>query len=327
MDILKTLQAINAGHGPSGDESGVAGVIESIARPYADEISRDVMGNLIVRKKGSGPRIMFAAHMDCIGFVVSYIEDNGRIRFGRLGGLNANSCLYSTVRFKNGLKGIIAIDEDADSKKPDIADMYIDIGASSKEEAEKQVALGDTAVCDYVAFAAGDKLVSPYLDNRISCVALLLAMERMTKNTNDVYFVFTVQEEIGCRGAKTSAYTIDPKYGVAVDITIGDSKKVASSVLGGGAAIKIMDRSIICHPQVIKKMEELAREQGIASQMDVLRAGGTDGGRIHVSRGGVYTGGISVPCRNVHTTVEMVAFKDVDATADLIRAFAEADLD
>jgi len=328
MDILKTLQALNACHGPSGDEKNVADAIEAIARPYADEITRDAMGNLIVHKKGSGPKVMFAAHMDSIGFIASHIEDNGQIRFGALGGLNPYACIYTHIRFKNGVKGLITIDEDADEKKMTLKDLYIDIGAKDKAEAEKLVKLGDTAVFDLPAFAAGtSRIVSPYLDDRICCVALLMALEGLQKAENDLYFVFTVQEEVGTRGARPAAYGIDPKYGIAVDVTVGDEKSVGNSTLGGGAAIKVIDRSVICHPMMVKKLEELSKEKGITAQLDVLRAGGTDAGPMQTTRSGVYAGGISVPCRDTHTPVEMVDAKDVEATAALIRAFAESHLD
>lgn len=327
MDILKTLTAINAGHGPSGDESAVADMIESLAKPYADDICRDVMGNLIVHKKGSGPRIMFAAHMDSIGFIVSFMEEDGKLRFGRLGGLDPYACIYTPVRFKNGVKGVIAADEDADEKKLTLNDLYIDIGAKSREEAEKQVKLGDTAIYAAPAIDLGDRISSPYLDNRICCVSLLMALEGLKGTKNDVYFVFTVQEELGLRGAGPAAYGIDPKYGIAVDITVGDEKRVGNCKLGDGAAIKVMDRSVICHPQMVKKLETLAKEKNIPAVLDVLRAGGTDAGAINTTRGGICTGGVSVPCRYTHSPVEMVEKKDVQATADLIRAFAECDLD
>lgn len=327
MDILKTLTAINACHGPSGDESAVADMIESLAKPYADDIRRDVMGNLIVHKKGSGPRIMFAAHMDSIGFIVSFVEEDGKLRFGRLGGLDPYACIYTPVRFKNGVKGVIAADEDADEKKLALNDLYIDIGAKSREEAEKQVKLGDTAIYAAPAIDLGNRISSPYLDNRICCVSLLMALEGLKETKNDVYFVFTVQEELGLRGAGPAAYGIDPKYGIAVDITVGDEKKVGNCKLGDGAAIKVMDRSVICHPQMVKRLETLAEEKNIPAVLDVLRAGGTDAGAINTTRGGICTGGVSVPCRYTHSPVEMVEKKDVQATADLIRAFAECDLD
>lgn len=330
MDTLKTLQTINACHGPAGDESSVADAIEKLAAPYADNIKRDVMGNLIVRKKGSGPKVMFAAHMDSIGFIVTHIDEKGFLRFGKVGGLRPNSCLHTPVRFKNGVRGVVSLDCGVEPKDMTLEDLYIDVGAKSREEAQGLVRIGDTAVFDGPAFAAGDRLVSPYMDDRIACVVLLKALETLGKCDNDLYFVFTVQEELGLRGAKTAAYGIDPDYGVAVDVTWSDDelnpRHRGSSTAGGGASIKVMDGSVICHPQMVKRLEELAVAREIPYQMDVIRQGGTDAGSIHLTRSGVYTGGVSIPCRYMHSPVEMVDARDVEACAGLVAAFAEAEL-
>lgn len=331
MDTLKTLQTINACHGPAGDESSVADAIEKLAAPYADKIKRDVMGNLIVRKKGSGPKVMFAAHMDSIGFIVTHIDEKGFLRFGKVGGLRPNSCLHTPVRFKNGVRGVVSLDCGVEPKDMTMEDLYIDVGAKSREEAQGLVRIGDTAVFDGPAFAAGDRLVSPYMDDRIACVVLLKALETLGKSDNDLYFVFTVQEELGLRGAKTAAYGIAPDYGVAVDVTWSDDelnpRHRGSSTAGGGAAIKVMDGSVICHPQMVKRLEELAVAREIPYQMDVIRQGGTDAGSIHLTRSGVYTGGVSIPCRYMHSPVEMVDARDVEACAGLVAAFAEAELE
>ena len=177
----------------------------------------------------------------------------------------------------------------------------------------------------------GDKAVSPYMDNRIACVILLAALEQMKSGENDVYFVFTVQEEVGLRGARTASYSVAPDYGVAVDVTDVDdtpgSEKYGTVQLGKGAAIKVMDSSVICHPEVVSKLELLAKEGNIPAQKDILRAGGTDAGAMHVSRMGVRTGGISIPCRYIHTPVETVDMTDVSNCVKLVAAFADAKLD
>ena len=331
MDILATLQALNVCHGPAGDEKSVAEAICSFAAPYSDEHWFDPMGNLIVHKRGNGPKIMFAAHMDSIGMIVTHIEDNGFLRIGKVGGLNLNALLYIPVRFANGTRGCIGADQSADLKKLSIEDLFIDIGAHSREEAEKKVRIGDTAVFDTPTFAAGDRLISPYMDNRISCVVQLGALEMLKNSSNDLYFVFTTQEEVGLRGAKTAAYAIDPDYAIAIDVTLADdepgAKHNGSSVLGNGAAIKVMDGSVICHPQMVAKLTDLACANEIAYQSDVIRSGGTDAGAIHVSRTGVYTGGISIPCRYIHTPTEMVQISDVEACIQLTAAFACARLE
>lgn len=326
MDILETLQTLNACHGPAGDESGIAATILSLAAPFADECWTDPLGNLIVHKRGDGPKVMFAAHMDSIGMIVTHIEAEGYLRFGKVGGLDLSALLHTPVRFANGVRGLVGANQDADRKKLSIEDLFIDIGAKSREEAEETVHIGDTAVFDTPTFATGDRIVSPYHDNRISCVVLLEVLSSLTGSTNDLYFVFTSQEELGLRGAKTAAYAIDPDYAIAVDVTLSDdlpgAKHNGSSVLGKGAAIKVMDGSVICHPQMVKKLTEIAQMEAINYQSDVIRAGGTDAGAIHVSRTGVYTGGVSIPCRYVHSPTEMVEVSDVQACVELIRAFA-----
>ena len=331
MDMMAVLCELTAAFGPSGAESGAAGVIEHIARQYCDETSRDTLGNLICRKKGSGPKVMFAAHMDSIGLVVTHIDEKGFARVGAIGGVHPADVLHTPVRFRNGACGTVSADRGIDPGKLKTADLFIDLGAESREEAERLVRVGDVAVYGTQTVQAGGRIISPYMDNRVSCLVLLMAMEKLHQTENDLYFVFTVQEEVGLRGAKTAAWGVDPDYGIAVDVTVADdepgSKHLNSSVLGGGAAVKIMDGSVICDPKIVEQLMGLAASGNIAAQRDVIRAGGTDAGAIHQTRRGVRTGGISVPCRYVHTPTEMVDKNDVSACAALVAAFAEAKLE
>ena len=326
MNILETLNTLNACHGPSGDEKEISEALTRLAAPFVDDCRTDTMGNLIAHKKGVGPRLMIAAHMDSIGFIITHIEKEGFLRFGKIGGLHAPSILHSPIRFKNGVKGLVSLDESADEKKMALDDLYLDIGAKDEAEAKKLAQLGDTAVLDAPAFLTGGKIVSPYLDNRISCTVLLMAMEQLKESPNDLYFVFTAQEELGLRGARTAAYAIEPDFAVAVDVTpAGDAlgtKHGGSSVCGGGAAVKVMDGSVLCHPQMVERLAFLAERDSIPMQRDVIRSGGTDAGAIHLSRGGVITGGISIPCRYVHSPVEMADIGDVEACAKLVAAIA-----
>lgn len=330
MDILTLMQKLDACHSVSGGEKAVAQVLTELARPYVDEITTDVMGNLFCHKKGNGPKVMFAAHMDSIGFIVTHIEEKGFLRVGKIGGVTPAEVLYMPVRFTSGARGVVVPDLSADEKKLKIDDLTIDIGAHSREEAEKLVRIGDSAVYDGIPCTMGDRISGPYMDNRISCVVLLMAMEALKESGNDLWFVFTVQEEVGLRGAKTAAWSVAPDYGIVVDVTDSDdvpgAKHDGSSVLGGGAAVKVMDSSVICHPEAVKKLEALAKENGIKYQLDVIRAGGTDAGEIHKTRCGVVTGGISIPCRYIHTPVETVDKADVEACAALVEAFAGAKL-
>lgn len=331
MELVEILKTLTAAFGPAGCEGDTADVIETLARPYADEVYRDVLGNLICHRRGGGAKVMFTAHMDSMGLIVSHIEEEGYLRVGALGGVTPANALCAPVRFQNGTAGVIAANEDADRGKLKLDELYVDIGAASAKEAGALVRVGDAAVYDTRLRLAGDRIISPYLDDRLGCAVLLLAMEQLGRTDNDLWFVFTVQEELGLRGAVTAAYAVAPDYGIAVDVTgSGDlpgSKHGCSSVMGRGAAVKVMDGSVICHPRVVARLKALAEEGNIPFQMDVLRAGGTDAGAIHKSRGGVCAGGISIPCRYVHTPGEMASLADAEACVRLVRAFAEAELE
>ena len=329
MELTEILCMLDSAHGPSGDEGDIRAVIHQLARPWADEITSDVMGNLVARKKGSGPKVMFAAHMDSIGFIVTHIEKEGFLRVGKLGGISPKDVLNTPVRFKNGVRGVLVAEEKAEDKLK-LEDCYIDIGARDEEQARSLVQVGDTAVYDTAVTEVNGRVISPYLDDRIACAILLKAMEQVGPCENDLYFVFTVQEEVGTRGAKTAAWSVDPDYGIAVDVTDVDdtpgSAKYGTCKLGRGAAVKVMDSSVICHPEVVKALEQCAQDKGIAVQRDIIRAGGTDAGPIHVTRTGVRTGGISMPCRYIHTPTEMADLADVQSCVDLAVAFAHAKL-
>lgn len=327
MDTFELISKLTAVFGPSGREDAVAEVISRLADPYADEISTDTLGNLIVRKKGTGPKLMLCAHMDTIGLVVTYMEEDGTLRFGKIGGVSAKEIRNAPVRFENGITGAVKVHGKADEDKLTLDDLYLDIGAESRAEAQSMVRLGDTAVYATVTEKAGNRIISPYLDNRVSCAILLKVLERLTTSEYDLYLVFSVQEELGLRGAKTAAYAIDPDLAVAVDVTgaydYPGAPKAGSAVLGGGAAIKVMDSSVICHPDLVERLADLARQRGIKAQMDVLTRGGTDAGAIHQSRRGVMTGGVSIPCRYTHTPTSMVDLRDVEACVDTLVALIE----
>ena len=327
MDTFELISKLTAVFGPSGREESVSQVISQLAAPYADEITTDTLGNLIIHKRGEGSRLMLAAHMDSIGLVVTYMEEDGSLRFGKIGGVPAKEIRNAPVRFENGVIGTVKVHGKADEDKLTLDDLYLDIGAESREEAQAMVRLGDTAVYATVIGKAGNRVISPYLDNRVACAVLLKVLEQLTKSEYDLYLVFTVQEELGLRGAKTAAYGIDPELAIAVDVTgaydYPGAPKAGSAVLGGGAAIKVMDSSVICHPELVEKLSLLAQQRSIRAQMDVLTRGGTDAGAIHQSRQGVKTGGISIPCRYSHTPTSVADLRDVEACVDILAAFLE----
>lgn len=321
---------MNAAFGPSGCEEEVAKVIAELAKPYCDEITTDVMGNLICHKKGPGKKIMFAAHMDSIGMMVTHIEKEGQLRVGKIGWIPEKEVVGTPVRFANGVKGVVYCNEMEDEGKVKPEDLYIDIGAKSVEEAMTHVRPGDMCVYDTrSAMAMNNCIISCYTDNRSGCCVLLMAMEALAKKkpANDLYFVFTTQEEVGLRGGKTAAFGIAPDYGIAVDVTGADdvpkSKHNCSSSTGKGAAIKVKDSSVICSPAVNKILVELAEKKKIPYQMDVLTGGGTDAGVMNVNMDGVLTSGVSIPCKFCHCPQEIVSADDMDACAKLCAAFAE----
>ncbi len=323
MELLKKLTQT---YSPSGNEEEIAGVISEIAKPFADEIYSDNMGNLIVHKKGSGKKILFAAHMDEIGLLANYIDEKGFIRFSALGGVMPYCALYQKVVFKNGTRGVVAYEEKADLKKEfDIQKMYIDVGASSYDEATEKVSIGDCAVFEGGFFSNGDFVSSKAMDNRAGVYVLLKALMQISASPNDLYFVFTTQEELGCRGAKACANAICPDIAIAVDVTdTGDTpecKRMAVK-LGSGPCIKLMDNSIITHKYVNDALKEAAKQSKVDVQYEVLTLGGTDAGAIHTSGTGVMTGAISIPTRYIHTPCECVSMSDLEGAISLITNFA-----
>lgn len=330
MDIFKTLQALNGCFSPSGQEKEAAQTIRDLAAPYADDVTTDVMGNLIVHKKGPGPRVLFAAHMDTLGLMVTHMEDSGLLRVGRLGGIEPRELPGTPVRFQSGTQGAVYEDLGLEEKKREMGHVYVDVGAKDAKTAAALVRVGDVAVYNTPLYQTGSAVFGPYLDDRICCAALLKALSMVKESKNDLYFVFTVQEEVGLRGAQTAAFAIDPDYALVADVTDSDdqpgSAHVSSAKRGAGAAIKVMDSSVICHPKMVSMLRDLAEKEGIAYQMDILSDGGTDAGAIHKTRSGVCTGGVSVPCRYIHTPQESVWLPDVEACAQLLAAFAQLEL-
>jgi len=326
-DIFELTSLLIAPHGVAGDEKEIAAVITDMVAPFADEVYTDVMGNVVAHKKGNGKKVMFSAHMDTIGGVATYITDEGYIRFCTVGGLSPIMLLAGKVRFKSGLCGVIGKDGKAEIAKLKVSDLYVDIGAKNAEEAGKLVKIGDSFSYGSDTYRAGEMIVSRYLDNRIGCACLVSALERLGKTDNDLYFVFSVQEEVGLRGARTSSYAIAPDYAYAVDVTgSGDTPDPVVKMqcsLGDGASIKIMDQSLICHPAAIKIAEQAAEKRGIKYQHDILTAGGTDAGAMQAARAGCIAGAISIPTRYIHSPSEMASLADAEACAALIAAISE----
>ncbi|MBQ8410017.1 MAG: M20/M25/M40 family metallo-hydrolase [Clostridia bacterium] len=329
--MLNLIKALNNCPSVSGREKAISDKITGFIAPFCDKVWEDAMGNLIAVKYGNGEdkkKIMLCAHMDEIGFMVTHIEESGLLRITTIGGINFVSACYSYVVSERGVKGILV--PNAGTAPSDLrADtVYIDIGAKDKKDAEKKVKLGDFFTARYSVEKIGRRICGRPMDDRIGCVALIQIAEKLAETgcKNDVYFCFSVQEEVGCRGAKTAAFAIAPDYGIAFDVTAtGDTpgaKPMACSV-GGGAAIKIKDSSVICDKLVVDKMVEIAKAHEIKYQCEILLAGGTDTSAMQVAGAGAHAGALSIPTRYIHSNVEMIDADDVTACVELAVAFVQ----
>ncbi len=327
-DLIKKLVEV---YGPSGREDKIREIIQNEVSSYADEVKIDRMGNLIVHKKGNGKRVMMAAHLDEIGIAVSYIDKKGFLRFSPVGGIFPDVMLAERIQFENGIVGVIGMEKKEKSEDPlNLNKMYIDIGASSKEEAKKMVSIGTIGCFKREFQDNGNRIIAKSLDNRIGCAVLIETLKRVKDAPNDIYFVFTVQEEVGTRGAKTSAFGVSPDAALAVDVTAtGDTPEgIKMAVeLGKGAAIKIKDWGTITDQRIKNALITLSEEKGISYQLEVLMGGATDAMAIQGTKEGVPSGAISIPSRYIHSPSEMVDVRDVNACVELSVSFLQTDIE
>lgn len=310
-DLMKRLSNC---YGPSGREKLIREMIIEEIKDYADEINIDKLGNLIARKKGTGKKILYSAHMDQIGLIITHVDEKGFLRFANVGGLNAKELLGIRMIFDNGFEGVICQEELKDNEKLTTGKLFLDIASTDKEFVKNNFRIGDMCVFKSEYYENEDCVICKAADDRIGCYILIEAIKNHPATDNDVYYVFSVQEEVGCRGAKTAGFAIDPDLVIALDVTAtGDTPDgIKMDVkLGEGAAIKLKDNLIITHPDVKGLLTDLAEKNNIKYQYEVLEFGGTDAGVIHISREGVPGGVISVPTRNVHTSGEIFNKSDV----------------
>ena len=309
--------------GPSGYEHQVRELIRAEVEPFADEVTVDPLGNLICRVGSGGTKNMTASHMDEIGVMVTYVEPkSGYLRFSAVGGLLNTALLGSRVRFEDGTIGVIGAPDYFGSGRttaPEIEAFFID---ASDGNGSGRVPPGTPGIFWRNMEERGDRLISKSMDDRIGCVVAIETMRRLNKQTpNEVYFVFTVQEEVGIRGARPAAYTVNPDVAISLDVTpTGDllkNEKVPVR-LGGGAAIKVHDTGHIVPPAVRDWMINCAEDEQIPYQLELITLGSTDAAGIQTTRAGVPSGCISIPCRFVHTTSETVDMNDIEACVRLL---------
>jgi len=337
MELLRQLVEMS---GIAGREERVRKLVIEQLKPLVDEIRVDQMGNVIGFKKGTGKapasgrkKLMLAGHMDEIGFVVSYIDDKGFLRIQPLGGFDPRTLMAQrvTVMGKVDLPGVIGskpvhiLTEEERKKHLDIKDYFIDLGLP-KEKVVELVSIGDPVTMYRKMEEIGDSVTCKTMDDRVGVYCMIEAVRKAKKSPADLYVVASTQEEVGLRGATAAASGIEPDVGIAVDVTLANDVPGAGgadeiSQLGAGTSLGLLNASQISNPKLVARFLELADKKKIPYQKDVMPKGGTDAGGIQKARGGPAVLTISIPCRYVHTTVEMVNKADVQATIDLLAAY------
>ncbi|MEM6316044.1 MAG: M42 family metallopeptidase [Bacteroidota bacterium] len=336
MIDIPLLKKICEVPGTSGFEQRIRAMVLEEVTPYVDEVSVDAMGNVIAIKKGKADKkTMVAAHMDEIGFIVTHVDDDGFIRFHTLGGFDPKTLTAQRVIIHGkediigvmGSKPIHLMKAEERGKAIHIQDFFIDTGMS-KEAVEKIVSVGDPITRERQLIEMGDCVNGKSIDNRVS-VYILLEVLKSLKDKEvpyDVYGVFTVQEEIGLRGAMSASHQIDPDFGFGLDTTIafdvpGANPHEMVTKLGEGAGIKVMDGSVVCDYRMVNYMVEVAQKNGIKWQKEILPAGGTDTAAVQrYGKNGSIAGAISIPTRHIHQSIETAHKTDIRNCIDLLEA-------
>ncbi|MGI6449636.1 MAG: M42 family peptidase [Desulfitobacteriia bacterium] len=313
------LMDLSQKFGPSGNEKEVRDFIKDQISSVVDAIDTDTLGNLIAHKKGKGLKIMIACHMDEVGVIITHIDEQGYLYFAPVGGLKNTDLLGKRVAFRNNRIGIVC-KEPVRVGKNTTDKIYIDIGVTGESEARKEVGEGDMAVLVGSFVETDSCLISKALDNRLGCF-LAIELLKKVRCEHELFFAFTCQEEVGARGAKTAAYSIRPDLALIIDTTrsYDSPPERKQPSLGQGVAIKAMDRSIIVSPKIKNWMANIAYQKKIAYQWEVITTGSTDAGPIHLTGGGIPTGGIALPLKNLHTGNEIAAKTDITAAFKLLR--------
>jgi endoglucanase len=336
MELLKKLCEA---HGVPGREEVVRELVMSELRGICDEIRTDALGNVIALKKGSGrgPKVMLAAHMDEIGFLVSHIDEkSGFLRIDPVGGFDPRVLMAQrvVVHTESGdLIGIIGskpphILTEEERKKPlELKDLFIDLGLPA-DEVKKRVSIGDFITLQQDFTEVGNLVSCKALDDRVGVYVMIEAVKKAKKHVCDIYAVATTQEEVGVRGARVSSFNIAPDVGVALDVTVasdvpgvGEHEHVTK--LGAGVAIKIKDSLSISNPKLVRTMRQIAEQKKTKYQLEILPRGGTDAGAIQMTREGVAAITLSIPTRYLHSVVEAAHKDDIQAAIDLLAAFLE----
>jgi endoglucanase len=335
---LELLRRLCAAPGIAGREERVRDLVIDELRPLVDDVRVDTLGNVVATRRGSGPRVMLAAHMDEIGFFVSHIDDQGFIRLQTVGGFDPRTLIAQRVlvhgfagsvlpgALQPGTKPIHLLEKD-EIKPPKLDELFVDVGLPV-ERVREEVEVGDIVTLERELIEVGDGVMSKALDDRVSVFTMIEALRAMGSSDAEVVAVATTQEEVGLRGAETAAFEVQPDVAIALDITLaldipGMPPELAVSRLGNGVAIKIMDSSHISHPGLVRHLRDLADTHDIPYQLEILPRGGTDAGAMQRARGGVAAVTLSIPTRYVHTVNELADRREIAATIQLLAHYLE----
>ena len=321
--MIETIRTLVESYGPSGSEEQIRDLILSEIDGLASDIQVDTLGNLIAWRKPDAAtknpvRIMLSAHMDEIGLIVTHIDADGYLRFTNIGGLRRSALIGNRVRFANGTIGAINSQPIENEKIPKLASFYIDIDDANSASS---INVGDTAGFERDLIVRGQRLIAKSLDDRIGCAILIETMRQLKKSPHEIVFVFSVQEEVGMRGARAAAYAVQPDIGIAIDVTAtGDTPQSTPMAvsLGKGPAIKVKDGGMLAAPEVRDLLVKHATAERIPHQMEVLIRGTTDASAMQLVRAGIRAGALSIPCRYIHTSSETVDMSDVENSVKLL---------
>ncbi len=317
--------------GPSSKEEEVKSLIRSEIEQSVDEIADDKFGNLVAHIKRPGEKLMFAAHMDSIGVIVTDIDKNGFIRFGEIGGLRKSFLAGQRILFENGVEGFIYY-EDKESpwevKDFKLEKFYIDIGVTSRAHAKEVVSIGTEGIFKPQFTQRDKRIIASSLDDRIGCAIGIELIKNLKKKKSrfDLYFTFSVQEEIGVKGARVSSYDITPDIGISLDVTdAGDTPECnpVSLSLGSGPAIKVMDGGMIASKIVRDGLVKSAKASDTPYQLEVITKGTTDAYAMQMTKGGVLAGSVSLPTRYIHTGGEVIDLNDLENAVKLLKNYVE----
>lgn len=340
FDLLKEL---TEAAGVSGHEDHIRTIIKRELQGVVSKMTVDPLGNLIAYRKGTSKKaatVMYSAHMDEIGFLVKHIDDKGFLRLCPVGGHDARYTIVQqvTVHGRQSIPGVVYwgvkpvhLQSAEDKKKtPEIDDLFVDTGLD-KEQVEKLVSVGDTVTLRRETIRLGQRISGKAMDNRTAVYTLIESLKQSKKNSEDVYAVFSVQEEVGLRGAMVAAHGINPEVAIGLDTTLacdtpGNEAHSAVTKMGHGVGLTIMDGSVIADRPLVEQLRTLAEKHKIPHQMNILPRGGTDAGAMQRARAGCRATTISLPTRYIHSCIETIDQSDLDAKIALVSAFMKSKL-